>query len=244
MLASVKTDENYNFQSDSGMVAGDTLASQLTATLRDAIITGEMPQGSKVSEAQLSREMNVSRGPLREAIRRLEGMKLVHHVPQHGSRVVSLSVDLVLDIFHTREALESKAAAQAAMNMNSAEIDGMHRLLDTQSKQSKESSMAAVSAESDYAFHESLIRGSKNRVLILLLLDEIYHLIKMFRYQNPQLRMSSTHALTEHRQIIYAIEQRDSVLAEVMMRQHIVHARKRLQERLKKYKEPSNRLDS
>jgi DNA-binding GntR family transcriptional regulator len=211
-----------------------SLAVELTNTLRDAIITGEMAQGSKLSETKLAQRLDVSRGPLREAIRRLEGMNLVRHIPQQGARVVELSVGFILQIYDAREALESKAAALAAINMSSQEIDQLNRLVDAQGKQMKENSGSFVSAESDYAFHEMLIRGSKNQVIEHALLEEIYHLIKMFRYQNDTARTSSNNALIEHRQMTYAIEQRDPDLAESMMRRHIARARETIKKRLAK----------
>lgn len=213
---------------------GSSLSSELTASLRDAIITGEIEQGSRLSETKLAERFDVSRGPLREAIRRLEGMNLVQHRPQQGVRVVTLDTELILQIYHAREALESKAVALAAHTMTSAEIDELHRLIDAQTKQMREHLGAHVSAESDYAFHELVIRGSGNRVIEHALLEEIYHLIKMFRYQTPAAKHSSTNSLIEHRQIVYAIEQRDAVLAEVTMRRHIVHARDRIKQRLEK----------
>ena len=209
-----------------------TLSSELTSTLRDAIITGEIPQGAKLSETKLAQELDVSRGPLREAIRRLEGMNLIQHIPQHGARVVTLSMELVLQLYETREALESKAVALAAVNMTSQEIDQLHRLIDAQSKHMRENSGAFIPAESDYAFHETIIRGSKNKVIEQALLRELYNLIKMFRYQHEFARNSTTNSLIEHRQIVYAIEQRDPELAEVTMRRHIVHARERIQRRM------------
>ena len=211
-----------------------TLSGELTDTLRDAIITGDIEQGSKLSETQLAKQLDVSRGPLREAIRRLEGMNLIHHIPQQGARVVMMSSELILQIYHAREALESKAVALAAVNMTSQDIDELHRLIDTQARHVKGSNDAAIPAESDYAFHEAVIRGSHNKVIEHALLHELYNLIKMYRYQNEAARNSSTNSLIEHRQIVYAIEQRDAVLAETTMRQHIVHARKRIELRANK----------
>jgi DNA-binding GntR family transcriptional regulator len=211
-----------------------SLNSELTSSLRDAIITGEIAQGSRLSETLLAKRYDVSRGPLREAIRRLEGMNLVTHRPQQGVRVVNLDANLILQIYDAREALESKAVSLAATQMNSAEIDQLHRLIDAQTKQMRENDGAHVPAESDYAFHELVIKGSRNKVIEHALLEEIYHLIKMFRYQTLFARHSSTNSLIEHRQIVYAIEQRDAVLAEVTMRRHIVHARDRIKKRLEK----------
>lgn len=212
--------------------SSSTLGAELTDTLRDAIITGAIAQGSKLSETKLAKELDVSRGPLREAIRRLEGMNLIQHTPQQGARVVALNKEFILQIYDTREALESKAVALAAKKMSSTEIDQLHRLIDAQSKQMRENSGAFVSAESDYAFHEMVIRGSKNKVIERALIHELYNLIKMFRYQHEFAKTSSTNSLIEHRQIVYAIEQRDPVLAEVTMRRHIVHARARIERRM------------
>lgn len=209
-----------------------SLSSELTDSLRDAIITGEIPQGSKLSETQLAEKLDVSRGPLREAIRRLEGMNLVNHRPQQGARVVEISNELILQIYDAREALESKAVALAAQQMSSAEIDQLHRIIDSQSKYMKEYDDARIPAESDYAFHEVVIRGSKNKVIQHALLQEIYNLIKMFRYQTDGLEYSGTNSLIEHRQIVYAIEQRDSQLAEMTMKRHIVHAKNRIKSKL------------
>jgi len=211
----------------------NTLSSELTSTLRDSIITGEIPQGAKLSETRLSKELDVSRGPLREAIRRLEGMNLIQHVPQQGARVVTMSMDLIIQIYDAREALESKAASLAATNMSSQEIDQLYRQIDAQSKHMRENSGAFIPAESDYAFHETIIRGSKNKVIERALLLELYNLIKMFRYQNEFARNSITNSLIEHRQIVYAIEQRDSELAEVTTRRHIAQARDRIEQRMR-----------
>ena len=210
-----------------------TISSELTEALRDAIITGELTQGSKLSEAKLARDLNVSRGPLREAIRNLEGMNLIEHVPQQGARVVVLGMQTILEIYDTREALESKAAALAAINMSSGEIDQLHRIIDTQSKFMHDNSNAFIPAESDYAFHDTLIRGAKNKVIESALLRRLYHLIKMFRYQHEFASTSTSNSLLEHRQIVYAVEQRDPELAEVTVKRHIVRARNRIERRLK-----------
>ena len=223
---------NKALSANSAIPQSVTLSSELTLTLRDAIITGEIEQGSKLSETKLATELDVSRGPLREAIRRLEGMNLIEHVPQQGARVVTLNKKLILQIYDAREALESKAAYLAATNMSSQKIDELNRSLDVQSNHMREHSAAVVSAESDYVFHEQVIRGSRNKVIENALLEEVYNLIKMFRYQNESFNTSHSNALIEHRQIAYSIEQRDAVLAETTMRQHIKRARERIEQRM------------
>ena len=215
--------------------SNNTLGNELTSTLRDAIITGAIAQGSKLSETKLAKEWAVSRGPLREAIRSLEGMNLIQRIPQQGARVVTLNAEIMMQIYDAREALESKASALAAINMSSKEIDELHRIIDAQGKHLRESQGAFVPAESDYVFHEMVIHGSKNKIIARALVHELYNIIKMFRYQNHSMSTSSANSLTEHRQLVYAIEQRDPVLAEVTTRSHIAYARKRIARRFKQH---------
>jgi len=73
-------------QVDSG-----TLSEHVFRLIQAAIVKGEIAPGSKISEPELARTYGISRGPLREAIHRLEGQKLLVRVPHVGARVVSLS---------------------------------------------------------------------------------------------------------------------------------------------------------
>ena len=70
---------------------GSTLADRVFTAIQDAIVKGELRAGSKISEAELATRYGVSRGPLREALRRLEGRQLLSRVPHVGVRVMALS---------------------------------------------------------------------------------------------------------------------------------------------------------
>jgi len=94
-----------------------TITSDISEKLINAIVNGDIPPGSKLSEPKLAQQFNISRGPLREAIRRLEGLNLVSHVPREGVKVVTLTLKEVIEIYHVREALEGLAAGLAARNM-------------------------------------------------------------------------------------------------------------------------------
>ena len=67
---------------------GYTLSEQVFRTIQAAIVTGRIAPGSKISEPELARTYGISRGPLREAIHRLEGQRLLVRVPHVGARVV------------------------------------------------------------------------------------------------------------------------------------------------------------
>ncbi|MEW8384352.1 MAG: GntR family transcriptional regulator, partial [Candidatus Thiodiazotropha taylori] len=106
------------------------LTERLFDALQRAIVEGEIPQGSKISEPELARQHGVSRGSLREAMARLEVRKLVERKPNLGARVVTLSYEQLIEIFQLREALEGMAARLAAQNMTEIEIEELQKLLD------------------------------------------------------------------------------------------------------------------
>src|SRR5690554_1975183 len=102
-----------------------TLADQVVERLQDDIVLGVLPPGTKLGEAELAARYGVSRGPLREAIRRLESRKLLERIPHVGTRVATLKLEDLIEIYRVREALEGMAARQAAENMSQAEIAGL-----------------------------------------------------------------------------------------------------------------------
>ena len=116
-----------------------TLADRVFARLQDDIVRGEIPPGSKVSETELAGRYGVSRGPLREAIRRLESRKLLERVVHVGTRVASLSFDDLIEIYHVREALEGMAARLAAEHMSVEEVNGLYDVLAQHEQQQDQS---------------------------------------------------------------------------------------------------------
>ncbi len=209
-----------------------TLSGQTTAALREAIIKGDFAPGEKLNEPKLAEQFQVSRGPLREAIRRLVAMRLVRHVPHVGATVVTLELDSILELYDVREALEGKAAALAAENMSEEDIAKLRNLLELHRKHTQDNEGEYMQTEGDFDFHYQIIKGSGNQLLTDQLCDELYHLIRMFRFQTSRFKSRSNRALIEHEQLIYAIEQRDPELAEMLMRKHISRAKKSIKEAL------------
>lgn len=208
-----------------------TLTAKITASLRENIITGAIASGAKLSEPKLAGEFQVSRGPIREAIRRLEAMGLVRHIAHEGVRVITLSLNEVIDIYHVREALEGKAAALAARNMRDEEIATLRELMHMHGEHQL-STGTYMQAEGDFDFHYKIIQGSKNAFLIRQLCEDLYHRVRMFRFQSSRLQHRANLALQEHQHILFAIEQRDEQLAELVMRRHITRAREDIEKNI------------
>ncbi|GAB2190786.1 GntR family transcriptional regulator [Sessilibacter sp. MAH2] len=210
----------------------NTLASNITRTLRDAIVCGDLAPGSKLSEPKLSKEYNISRGPLREAMRRLESMKLVKYVPHGGARVITLDLPQVIEIYHIREALEGKAAALAAKNITDEGIENLKRLLKIAEEHMAATGGAYIQADADIDFHYRVIQASNNQMLIHTLCEELYYLVRMYRYKSSLQPSRSLQAFKEHQHLVLALEQRDEQLAELIMRKHIVRARENIEQQL------------
>ena len=211
-----------------------TIADQVFAEIRKAIVEGGIPQGSKISEPELARRFGISRGPLREAMSRLESSNLIQRRANVGARVITLSYEQLLEIFHVREALEGMAARLAARHMSDDEIAGLRALLMEHRRQvERDDAQAYVRREGDLDFHYRIVEGCRNRRLQSLLCNDLYHLVRMYRCQfgmasPPRARR----ALDEHSHIADAIEGRDGELAEILMRRHIRASRKNVEQRL------------
>jgi len=215
-----------------------TLADRVFARLQDDIVRGEILPGSKVSETELASRYGVSRGPLREAIRRLESRKLLERVVHVGTRVASLSVNDLIEIYHVREALEGMAARLAAEHMTAEEVRGLYDVLaQHEQQQDLREDVAYFQREGDLDFHYRIIQGSHNATLSQLLIGELYHLVRMYRYQFSTVANRPQKALNEHRRIVEAIEARDAEMAELLMRRHISSARKNIENQ---YTTPAN----
>ena len=147
-----------------------TLAERVFHQLQDAIVRGEIAPGSKITEPGLSKTYGISRGPLREAMRRLEAHRLIERVPHVGARVVQLSMTELLELFDLREALESMAARLAAEHMTAEEIAGLREVLSVhESQDDLKRGEAYYQREGDLDFHYRIVLGSHNKMLMNLL---------------------------------------------------------------------------
>jgi DNA-binding GntR family transcriptional regulator len=210
-----------------------TLTDRLFDALQRAIVEGEMPQGSKISEPELARRHGVSRGSLREAIARLEACKLVERKPNLGARVVELSAQQLVEIFQLREALEGMAARLAAQAMTDLEIDALGALLEQHRHQiEQEQGRAYFQKQGDLDFHFRIVQGSKNRQLIALLCEDLYHLLRMYRVQFGMRSKRCRQAFEEHQYLLSALRSRDPEMAELVMRQHVRSSRRNLEQAL------------
>ena len=199
-----------------------TLAHRSFDSIKADIISGQLPQGAKIVESDLALKYGISRGPLREAIHRLEQIGLIVRVPHAGSRVVTLDIRMMEDIYCAREALEGMAARLAARLMPDEDIAALTALLNQHEQTISDSGgNAYIQREGDIDFHYRIARASQNQWILDTLNGALYQLIRMCRHQSGQVPARAQAALDQHRQIAAAIARRDEELAEMLMRRHI-----------------------
>lgn len=210
----------------------ETLSEQVFRTIQAAIVKGEIAPGSKISEPELARTYGISRGPLREAIHRLEGQKLLVRIPHVGARVVSLSHAELIELYEIRESLEGMACRLAAERMTQAEIDDLRRVLDLHEQDAAfKAGVGYYQQEGDFDFHYRIIQGSGNQTLSRMLCGELYQLVRMYRLQFSATPNRPRQAFAEHHRILDAIAERDGELAELLMRRHIAASKRNIERR-------------
>ncbi len=210
-----------------------TAADRVQLAIQRAIVEGEIPAGSKISEPELAKRFDLSRAPLREALARLERCHLIERIPNAGARVVKLSVAGLISLYQLRETLEGLACRLAAEHMTEHEIAEVRQLLDQHlSTQRVREGESYYQEAGDVDFHYRVILGSKNPYLINLLCDELYFLVRMYRVQLGMNGPRVSRAFDEHKAIINAIANRDGELADLLMRRHVAASRRNIEQHL------------
>ena len=189
------------------------------------ISDGGLPPGSIHTEEKLAASLSVSRTPVREAARRLEGLGLLERLPSRGLRVTEFTMREMLELSTTREAIEGMLIAEATMRVAAGDVDlarleRIHHRLERILPIGDGDLSLAVSIE----FHDEVKRLSGNRFAAqvhdhLLLAFERYRLLAAKRAHRP----GELHA--EHGTMMAAMRSGDAAEAERLMRSHIRKAR-------------------
>lgn len=205
-----------------------TLAEQVYRRLSAAILAGELAPGSKISEPALARQYGVSRGPLREALHRLQERRLITRSANQGPRVVLPTAQALEELFVVREALEGMAARLAASHATVAEIARLRAFVaESAAALDDDNAIMEIDDRHDRDFHFAIAQCGRNPMLIDLLCAELYPLLRLYRGPLTGPRMRRRRAIAEHERIVAAIDDRDPDLAEMLMRRHIAAARAR-----------------
>lgn len=195
------------------------LTSQVATTIRDMIIQDVFKPGERIRERQLAEQLNVSRTPMREALKILEGEKLVTLLPNRGAIVVNPApseVRELLEILGALEGLGGRLATKNATTDEIAEIRALHfEMLATFSRKDR-----LAYFKLNQQIHTSIIAASRNESLIETHGHFNARLYRV-RYRSNQLNAKWQQAIDQHEIIIQALEARDGELLSNQLLSHI-----------------------
>lgn len=199
------------------------LHEQVAYRLRELLVEGAITPGAKLNERELSERLNVSRTPLREAIKMLAAEGLVELLPNRGAVAVSLSEQDVLNTFEVMAGLEGMSGELAAQRITEAELSEIKAL---------HYEMLAAHARRDLSayyrlnslIHKAINVAAKNAVLQVTY-TQVNARLQALRFRSNQDEAKWNHAVAEHKQMIEALTQRDGATLRAILVQHLQHKR-------------------
>jgi DNA-binding GntR family transcriptional regulator len=194
------------------------LHEEVVDRLRDMIIEGEIAVGDRLHETALSEVLNVSRTPLREAVKLLATEGLVELLPGRGARVAALSPDDVQELFEVISGLERLAAELAAVRMTARDLERLQRLHEKMAVHFQNGERHEYFAI-NHAIHEAIVTAAKNTTLSAMH-SSLMAKARRGRYTALASDARWKEAMGEHEALMQALAKRDAKLAGDILFQH------------------------
>jgi len=188
-------------------------------SIREAIISGQFPSGTKLTVDMLSEELKVSRTPVKEALVRLEREGLVENIPRRGMFVARIDIEDAIEIYELREVLEGFAVRKLCENLDEETLKELKELLEEGEKFIPQGELKKYS-DVDEKFHKIIWDKSKNKRLFKFL-ENIRSQIRLLMASSVNIPGRAEDSLKEHKNILKALEERNPNLAEEYMKIHI-----------------------
>jgi DNA-binding GntR family transcriptional regulator len=196
----------------------------VVSRVREGIFEGRYAPGQRLIEADLTRELGVSRGPLREALHRLAGDNLLEIVPNRGALVRRHSMREMLERFSIRIALECLAVREATANLVDTVVRARFENDIEPIWQTEHRTPSGDYIAENKAFHDAIIRASGNETLAGIT-NQLQLPLLMYQLNRRLTVGNITASLAEHRAIATAMLEGDAANAEAGMRLHLDRAR-------------------
>jgi DNA-binding GntR family transcriptional regulator len=191
---------------------------EIVKELRKLIITGELAPGAVVSEARLLELLGCGRTPLREAVQELSHQYILTNPPRRGIVIAHMSIDDFRQVHQAITTLDPTLIALAARRISDAQIQELKDLVAEQEEANRTGSFYEL-VESDGRFHSLIAEATANRYFTDIR-KRLYGAVARFVYEAFRSAADASVSITEHRDIVAALEKRDAVLAEQVARQH------------------------
>lgn len=207
-----------------------SLQEQAYQALRSAILSGELPSGQRLIETHLAKNLQVSRTPIREALRQLQNEDLVVLDVDSVLRVAVFSKADAIQLYNCRIALEQQSIAEACENATDEQFYGLGLMVAQAEKLAQEKASQLTNfqlLDLDYRFHRLLAESSGN-LWLRSLLDQVFDKMMLLRIQTMQQNPNVLDIRVEHRRIYEAVVQRDIIAATSAIQDHLAAAKERV----------------
>lgn len=199
------------------------LHEQVAQRLRQMLVEGEIAPGAKLNERELAERLNVSRTPLREAIKRLAAEGLVELLPNRGAVAVSLTEADVQNTFEVMAGLEAQSGELAAQRITPQELDeirAMHFEMMAAYTRRDLSAYYALNAR----IHNAINAAAKNPVLASVY-EQVNARLQALRFRSNQDGEKWKRAMKEHETMIDALAAHDSAAMREVLLSHLRNKR-------------------
>lgn len=204
------------------MLKPDTISQWIFNELRQEIIKGSLAPGESIRQDEVASRFEVSRMPVREALRMLEAEGLVQQIPHRGAKVANLRVEDVLELFELRAELEGFAARRSIPELSDEQVEDIKNAYE-----SLERAKGSAVLSCHRVFHLSLYAASSARILRMIgeQLDasQRYHL----RYGREEMNVSQLDS-DEHLLMLECAQARNGEKASKIIRRHVARGGKEI----------------
>jgi DNA-binding GntR family transcriptional regulator len=197
------------------------MANEVTDRIREAIFAGLYPPGASLREVELASALEVSRGPVREALLRLEGEGLVQNQWHRGATVTTLSTSDATELDSLRGALERLAVEQLAAHATDEDFEAIDRAVSRMARAEDKHETVRL----DIAFHDAVYAAAHHRRL-----EAAWHAIRSQVHLFLLMRMSrsdddyTAHIAAEHAELAEVLRTRDTGRVLPLFAEHRRHA--------------------
>jgi len=202
-------------------------------TLRDRIVHGDYPPGMGLSEKDLCREFSVSRTPLREALAKLESMKLVTIIPRFGTNVSPIDINEIRCAFEVKIKLESLAVELAVDRIDADQLKALDDVIQevVQLKNENDQHRHHLLIEFEKRFHRIILQAAQNPILEEFLDNLHYRCARLWSSSLSQV-VPNEDILNQLKNIYQALAEGDAERAGLHMEQHIHYFIEKIKMRL------------
>lgn len=198
-----------------------SLADDIEKQLREAIITGELPPGARLTELEIAQQMGTSQAPAREALQRLEHHGLVERHSRSATYVTPISMDEMYEIALVRKVVESIAVEHTARCIRPDQCDELEALVEQMRTAARANDMFTL-ASHDLEFHRLLLQWSDKPVLQRVWSPLFYQQQRFLVATHPHAFPDLMEVADLHEAIVKVLRRNDPQLAVKAIQEHMM----------------------